>query len=385
LENSLILELTNITKSFGSTHAIRNTVLKGVSLSAEKGEFITILGSSGCGKTTLLRIIAGLEEADSGSVVIEKQDVTQLEPNKRDVNTVFQNYALFPHMNVGENIAYPLKLKHKPKNLIKEKVKNALSLVQLEGYDKRMPDELSGGQKQRVAIARAIVSEPKVLLLDVPLGALDLNLRRQMQIELKKLQKQLGITFIYITHDQEEALTMSDRIAIMHNGKFIQIGTPSEIYDSPANTYTARFVGEANVLPAAVVENITGGTIVNCFGEKLTVRSAKNVKNIHTDLPPGSHVNIAVRSEAVKLFKESDINETPEIQNGGILCTVTEKNFVGGLMKLILSPINDNSGYKITASRYGITADISEGDRIIAYVPPFAAIELYDEESEGGC
>jgi len=230
--SDIILELSQIEKSFGDVR-----VLNGIDLSVRKGEFITLLGPSGCGKTTTLRIIAGLETPDSGRVFLAGKDVTDLEPNKRNVNTVFQNYALFPHMNVESNIAYSLKLKKVDKQTIAKTVKEALELVQLSGYEKRMPDELSGGQRQRVAIARAIVNQPAVLLLDEPLGALDLQLRHQMQIELKRLQKRLGVTFIYITHDQEEALNMSDRIAVMRDGKFEQIGTPAQVYDNPRTSY----------------------------------------------------------------------------------------------------------------------------------------------------
>ena len=220
-----ILSLQGITKSFGGT-----PVLNGIDLEAAQGEFITLLGSSGCGKTTTLRIIAGLEDPDQGRVLLEGQDMTHTEPNKRDVNTVFQNYALFPHMSVEQNIGYALKIRKRPKAEIREEVKKMLELVQLEGYQRRKPAELSGGQKQRVAIARSLINRPKILLLDEPLGALDLQLRRQMQQELKRLQKKLGITFIYITHDQEEALNMSDRIAVMREGRFEQIGTPAQVY-----------------------------------------------------------------------------------------------------------------------------------------------------------
>ena len=208
-----LLELKNIKKRFGETD-----VLNGITLSIKKGEFITFLGASGCGKTTTLRIIAGLEEPDSGTVFLDGKDVTSIPPNQRDVNTVFQNYALFPHLNVEANVGYGLKIKRVPKAEIKKKVTEILELVQLTGYEKRMPSELSGGQKQRVAIARALVNSPKLLLLDEPLGALDLKLRRTMQIELKRLQKKLGITFLYITHDQEEAINMSDRIVVMKDG-----------------------------------------------------------------------------------------------------------------------------------------------------------------------
>ena len=238
-----ILELHGIYKSFDGT-----PVLKGIGLQVERGEFITLLGSSGCGKTTTLRIIAGLEAPDQGRVLLEGKDMTDVEPNKRDVNTVFQSYALFPHMNVEQNVGYALKLRKRPKGEIKEEVKKMLELVQLSGFEKRKPAELSGGQKQRVAIARSLINRPKILLLDEPLGALDLQLRRQMQQELKRLQKKLGITFIYITHDQEEALNMSDRIAVMREGRFEQIGTPAQVYDSPKTAYVARFVGEANIV-----------------------------------------------------------------------------------------------------------------------------------------
>ena len=235
--SSKILEVKNLTKSFDGVQ-----VLKGIDLSAEAGEFITILGPSGCGKTTTIRIIAGLTEADAGTVFLEGEDVTDKEPNERHVNTVFQNYALFPHMTVEANIGYGLKLKKVPKAEIKQRVKEVLELVQLTGYEKRKPEELSGGQKQRVAIARAVINNPKILLLDEPLGALDLQLRRQMQVELKRLQQQLGITFIYITHDQEEAEYLSDRIVVMHEGRIEQTGTPKEIYETPATPFVQQFI-----------------------------------------------------------------------------------------------------------------------------------------------
>lgn len=232
-----ILELKNIKKRFDTTD-----VLQGINLTVFEGEFITILGASGCGKTTTLRIIAGLTEADEGEVWLEGVNVTTFEPNERNVNTVFQNYALFPHMTVETNIGYGLRIKNVPKAEIKKRVNSMLKLVQMEGYEKRKPSELSGGQRQRVAIARAIINEPRVLLLDEPLGALDLQLRRQMQAELKKLQQQLDITFIYITHDQEEAAYLSDRIVVMREGQIEQIGTVQEIFETPATPYVAQFV-----------------------------------------------------------------------------------------------------------------------------------------------
>lgn len=241
--NKTILELKNIKKGFDATE-----VLQGINLTVHEGEFITILGASGCGKTTTLRIIAGLTDADEGEVWLEGENVTDFEPNVRNVNTVFQNYALFPHMTVEGNVGYGLKIRNIPKAEVKKRVKSILELVQLEGYEKRKPSELSGGQRQRVAIARAIINEPRVLLLDEPLGALDLQLRRQMQIELKKLQQQLDITFIYITHDQEEAAYLSDRIVVMHEGQIEQIGTPKEIFEHPATSYVAQFVTDSELL-----------------------------------------------------------------------------------------------------------------------------------------
>jgi len=257
-----ILKLNGIHKEFG-----QGDVLKGIDLEVEKAEFLTLLGPSGCGKTTTLRIIAGLESPSQGRVFLDGLDVTDLPPEKRSVNTVFQNYALFPHMNVEKNIAYGLKLRGIKKEAIAEKVKAALKLVQLEGYEKRTPAQLSGGQRQRVAIARAIVLEPSVLLLDEPLGALDLQLRRQMQVELKKLQQALGITFIYITHDQEEALNMSDRIGVMKDGLIEQLGTPQEIYEHPQTPFVAGFIGQTNVIPC----EIAGENEIAIGGERAKV------------------------------------------------------------------------------------------------------------------
>ena len=304
----MLLELKNLTKSFGT-----NQVLKGIDMKIEEGEFITLLGSSGCGKTTTLRIIAGLEEPDEGQVLLNGTDITALEPNHRDINTVFQNYALFPYMNVEKNISYGLRLKKVPKEEIKKHVEEMLSMVQLEGYGKRKPEELSGGQKQRVAIARAVINRPGVLLLDEPLGALDLKLRRQMQSELKNLQKKLGITFIYITHDQEEAINMSDRIAVMRGGVFEQVGTPNEIYYHPRTSYVADFVGNANIFRKA--------------GKAYAIRSEKVLLDGED----------ACRYEAV----------------------VEEKSFAGGQLKLrFLLP----DGQHITASRFGIDYDIATGE-----------------------
>lgn len=239
-----IIELVDVSKSYGSTE-----VLKNINLYIRRNEFLTLLGPSGCGKTTTLRLIGGFEQPTKGNILFEGKKINSLPPYKRRVNTVFQKYALFSHMTVEENIAFGLKIKKLDPKVIKEKVHNILNLVNLSGYEKRSIDSLSGGQQQRIAIARALVNEPDVLLLDEPLGALDLKLRQDMQVELKRMQKQLGITFIYVTHDQEEALTMSDTIVVMKDGIIQQIGTPEDIYNEPKNAFVADFIGESNIIP----------------------------------------------------------------------------------------------------------------------------------------
>jgi len=348
-ENS-ILRIENISKSFGDTK-----VIDGLSFNVASGEFLTILGASGCGKTTLLRIIAGLEDADSGKVILDGRDVTQVAANKREVNTVFQSYALFPHMNVYDNVAYSLKIAHISKKEIIYRVTEALLLVGLSGYEKRYPNELSGGQKQRVAIARAIIGHPKILLLDEPLGALDLNLRRKMQTELKNLQKTLGITFIYITHDQEEALNMSDRIAIMRDGVFVQIDNPSVVYDCPQNIYTAQFIGNANILPCDYVRDCNDYCVAR-FGENV-LKLRKNSKKHHE----GEKVFASVRGE--KILISTDSKE-------GICATVCEVNFSGGVMRMTA----EANGIKITALRYGLDKSIEEGQRVVLKIPPLAGV-----------
>lgn len=323
-----ILQLQQIRKSFANTE-----VLKGIDLEAGQGEFITLLGASGCGKTTTLRIIAGLELPDSGQVILEGHNITDWEPNKRDVNTVFQNYALFPHMNVADNVGYGLKIRKVPKAEIAERVECALRLVQLEEYGKRMPDQLSGGQKQRIAIARAVINEPKVLLLDEPLGALDLKLRRQMQLELKRLQKQLGITFIYITHDQEEAINMSDRIGVMHEGVLEQMGTPNEVYYRPRTSYVADFVGNANIL--------------HKNGEAL-----------------------AIRSENIRMDGESVCTQE---------AVVVEKSFAGGQLRILFRLAD---GQLLTASRYGIDNDMQAGETVKIGWDAKDAVKVIDNDKD---
>ena len=391
------LELKEIKKSFTEGEA----VLDNISLEISKGEFITLLGSSGCGKTTTLRIIAGLEQPDAGSVWLDGREVTGLEPNQRDVNTVFQNYALFPHMNVAENIGYGLKLKKVPKSEIRKKVSQMLELVQLEGYEKRKPSELSGGQKQRVAIARALVNNPKVLLLDEPLGALDLQLRRAMQIELKHLQKKLGITFIYITHDQEEAINMSDRIAVMRDGRIEQIGTPDEIYNHPKTSYVATFVGNANILHG-VAESIQGeNAIVKIGNDRVIVKLETSQQDTGDTrakqyLATGEKVTLAVRSENILLQETAVIGDTGtdhrdtvdiSVSDGsldahnknsvsGLQATVTEKNFAGGQLRVTLK-LSD--GTQLIASRYGIDASVAEGQTVRCSFLPADAV-LVDRE-----
>lgn len=337
----VLLQLENIKKNFDGTD-----VLNGIDLSIEKGEFITFLGSSGCGKTTTLRIIAGLETPDEGRVILEGKDVTSLEPNQRNVNTVFQNYALFPHMTVAENVGYGLKIKKTPKQEIKKKVKEMLELVQLEGFEKRKLSELSGGQKQRVAIARALANNPRLLLLDEPLGALDLQLRRTMQHELKRLQKKLGITFVYITHDQEEAINMSDRIVVMNNGFFEQIGTSDEVYNHPKTSYVATFVGNANILHGMIEKIVDGKALVQlCDGKALVDMEAYA-------LEAGDEVTVAVRSENIQVDEDCGC---------GLYATVMEKTFSGGMLRMILQA---RDGTELMASRHGIDARANVGDEI---------------------
>lgn len=257
MAGNTLIDLMNISKTYG-----KDMVLDDFCLSIKENEFVTLLGPSGCGKTTTLRIIGGFETPDTGKVIFDGKDITKLAPNERQLNTVFQKYALFTHMTIAENIAFGLKIKKKSKQYIQDKIKYALKLVNLDGYENRMPDSLSGGQQQRIAIARAIVNEPKVLLLDEPLGALDLKLRQDMQYELIRLKNELGITFIYVTHDQEEALTMSDTIVVMNQGYIQQMGTPEMIYNEPQNAFVADFIGESNIIGATMVKD----RLVNILG-----------------------------------------------------------------------------------------------------------------------
>jgi len=284
-----IIELYNIAKKYNDVK-----VLNEVSFNVYKNEFVTLLGPSGCGKTTTLRIIGGFEKTNEGSVFFEGENINTIPPYKRQINTVFQNYALFPHMNVFENIAFGLKIKKLDDKIIEKKVNSILKLVGLEKFEKRRIDSLSGGQQQRIAIARALVNEPKVLLLDEPLGALDLKLRKEMQVELKKIQKTLGITFIYVTHDQEEALTMSDRIIVMKSGKIQQIGPPTNIYNEPINSFVADFIGESNIISGIMKDDYQ----VSFLGE--------NFECVDYGFKKMERVNIVIRPEDIDIVKKNE-------------------------------------------------------------------------------
>ncbi len=281
-----LVNLEHISKSYDG-----QMILDDLNLYIRENEFLTLLGPSGCGKTTTLRILGGFEKPDEGKVFFDGVDITNLQPNKRQLNTVFQKYALFTHMNIAENIAFGLKIKNKSKAYIDDKIKYALKLVNLDGYENRMPDSLSGGQQQRIAIARAIVNEPKLLLLDEPLGALDLKLRQDMQYELIRLKNELGITFIYVTHDQEEALTMSDTIVVMNQGYIQQIGSPEKIYNEPDNAFVADFIGESNIIDATMIQD----KLVEILGAKFAC--------VDEGFGSNKPVDVVIRPEDVELVE----------------------------------------------------------------------------------
>ncbi|MFG6338032.1 MAG: ABC transporter ATP-binding protein [Lachnospiraceae bacterium] len=287
--NKELIQLIDISKSFDG-----QMVLDELNLNIHENEFVTLLGPSGCGKTTTLRILGGFTGPDKGRVVFDGQDITKIPPNKRPLNTVFQKYALFTHMTIAENIAFGLKIKKKSKSYIDDKIRYALKLVNLDGYENRMPDSLSGGQQQRIAIARAIVNEPKVLLLDEPLGALDLKLRQEMQYELIRMKNELGITFVYVTHDQEEALTMSDTIVVMNQGYIQQIGSPESIYNEPENAFVADFIGDSNIIPATMIED----KLVSILGTRFAC--------VDTGFGSNRPVDVVIRPEDVILVEPSD-------------------------------------------------------------------------------
>ncbi len=315
--SDIIVKIDKVNKKYGDNHVVRN-----LNMEVHEGEFLTMLGPSGCGKTTTLRMIAGFETPTDGDIYIEGQKIQNTEPYDREVNTVFQNYALFPHMTIFENVAFGLAIKKVNKDEIKQRVTEMLELVQLAGYENRKPSQLSGGQKQRVAIARALINRPKVLLLDEPLGALDLKLRKQMQFELKRLQKKLGITFIYVTHDQEEALTMSDRIAIMYGGNLEQIGTPKEIYETPSSRFVADFIGESNIF-----YGITGDQ----KGDSATIKvESGDISVMASEVKENEIVYVLVRPENIKL-------STKPVDGFSLTGKVKEHVYIGNVNKTIIS------------------------------------------------
>ncbi|WP_459482249.1 ABC transporter ATP-binding protein [Clostridium saccharoperbutylacetonicum] len=314
--SEVIVKIDNVNKQYGENHVVKDLILD-----IKKGEFLTMLGPSGCGKTTTLRMIAGFETPTSGNIYIEGEEIQNTEPYAREVNTVFQNYALFPHMTIYDNLAFGLTVKKVNKVEIKKRVTEILELVQLVGFENRKPDQLSGGQKQRVAIGRALINNPKVLLLDEPLGALDLKLRKQMQFELKRLQKKLGITFIYVTHDQEEALTMSDRIAIMYGGNLEQIGTPKEIYETPKSKFVADFIGESNIFYG--VANKINNDVLDIKLENGSVLA------VDSQIGNNEIIYVLVRPENIKLSKEP-------VEGFSLFGKVKEHIYIGNVNKTII-------------------------------------------------
>ena len=316
-----VLSLRNVFKRFG-----HDDILKDFNLEVFDGEFFTLLGPSGCGKTTVLRLVAGFEQADGGTISLDGQPLGGLPAEKRPVNTVFQSYALFPHMTVAKNVAFGLRMSGLRKAEVAERVEEALKLVRLEGYDERRPSQLSGGQRQRVAIARALVMQPKLLLLDESLSALDYKLRRQMRIELKRIQRECGITFVYVTHDQEEALTMSDRLLVMHHGKALQTGTPREIYEQPENLAVAKFIGEINVFDARVTGQV---------GDRrysIEIEGQQKLVHSHLRLDAGEEVHLLLRPEDLRI---EYIGDQPE-GDSGFFGRVVERSYTGKTLDTLI-------------------------------------------------
>ncbi|MEW6399974.1 MAG: ABC transporter ATP-binding protein [Bacillota bacterium] len=318
-----VVELVGVTKRFGNVTAVNN-----VSLEVRRGEFLTLLGPSGCGKTTTLRLIAGFEQPTEGQILLNGRPMRGVPPFQRDVNTVFQSYALFPHMNVYDNVAFGLRMKKLPRQEIDERVRRALALVGLEGFERRRPRQLSGGQQQRVALARALVNNPQVLLLDEPLGALDLKLRKQMQVELKHLQKRLGTTFVYVTHDQEEALTMSDRIAVMQSGVVEQLGNAVEVYQRPQTRFVANFIGETNLLT---------GCVLAVEGERATVAldSLRLAVPATPGLAAGVEVHLSIRPEFINVLPAG--GEQPGPDSNNLPGRVKEHVYIGFAVKVMVA------------------------------------------------
>ena len=348
-----MVELRRVTKRFDSFTAVHE-----VSLEIQRGEFLTLLGPSGCGKTTLLRMISGFEQPTEGTVWLDGQDVTQLPPYRRNVNQVFQSYALFPHLTVFENIAFGLRMKGDDRQQVAEKVQRGIELVSLQGKEEQKPSALSGGQKQRVALARAVVCEPKVLLLDEPLSALDAKLRRQMQIELKQLQRRLGITFVFVTHDQEEALTMSDRIAVVAEGRIEQLGTADEIYHQPQSRFVAEFIGDANLVP---------GQVVAVAGNRVAVRIAGDItlQVAAPALPAGvGTVEISFRPEKIHLSHEAG----PAENTFG--AEVVEEIFRGQTDELRIRTSGGLEMTAVVANESQTQHAFHKGDRVYCHLHP---------------
>ncbi|MFR7761173.1 MAG: ABC transporter ATP-binding protein, partial [Peptoniphilus grossensis] len=331
-----VIELENVTKSFGD-----NVILKDFDFKVKKDEFLTILGPSGCGKTTILRLIGGFEEPDEGKILFNGEDITNKEPYERKINTVFQKYALFPHMNVYNNIAFGLNIKKMDKKIIKEKVKEVLKLVNLVGFENREIESLSGGQQQRIAIARALVNEPEVLLLDEPLGALDLKLRQAMQIELKRIQKSVGITFIYVTHDQEEALSMSDTVVVLNNGEIQQMDSPLNIYNEPKNAFVADFIGESNIIKAKMLEDYKVRFLDYDF--PCVDKGFKDMEDVEVVVRPEDVLlvdeNYQIEGTVTSLvFKGVHYEMTVDVDGYSMLVQSTEKREVGEKTGIIIKP-----------------------------------------------
>lgn len=329
-QKPVLLQIRHLSKSYGDTQILQN-----INLDIYDGEFLTLLGPSGCGKTTLLRLIGGFELPNAGSLQLEGVDIAGLPAEKRPINTVFQQYALFPHMNVYDNIAYGLKLKGVPKTEIDQRVREALAMVQLDHTINRRPQDLSGGQQQRIAIARAVVNRPKMLLLDEPLSALDAKLREQMQSELKRLQRELGITFVFVTHDQQEALSMSDRIAVMKNGVFQQIDTPIGIYESPANLFTASFIGETNLFKGNVLEVNSATIKVEVVEQNDGFHPIRELPRPKFDVQVGQNVNLLLRPEDIRVYYTHEGHE-------GLIGNVVDSAYKGSTLDSVIQLKNGN-------------------------------------------